>query len=330
MSVFLPTTSKSLTSTPLKSKDKGIYRSKSVEYDSTDDSTYSLLSPIYHDSFEGSDDDPEVEQLQKRLNSLAASTEDIRHPSPQRNGKLHIQRKVAEVKLEKSSVSLQNLSAWEQWLVTKAKEERLKLEQKALEEHTLKEKKEQAEKEKRRMRIQTENKIQDWLKMKREMEKHEKECKERQKQEEVEREKQKRREFELKAQEKYKEWLLKKKEEENERKQREQEEAALKEVEEKERRRRAEDTFQEWLRAQNRNRVKCNTPSPQGYDNLNYPAPSFYNPIPWKPIPVPPPEKAPRKRTQRRKPLGPPRHQSSSPCLTFRYKDTLSFASKRR
>ena len=40
---------------------------------------------------------------------------------------------MAEVKLDKSSVSLQNLSAWEQWLVTKAKEERLKVEQKALE-----------------------------------------------------------------------------------------------------------------------------------------------------------------------------------------------------
>lgn len=49
-----------------------------------------------------------------------------------RNGKLPVQRKVAEIKFDKS-ISLQNLSAWENWLVTKAKEERVKLEQKALE-----------------------------------------------------------------------------------------------------------------------------------------------------------------------------------------------------
>lgn len=133
-----------------------------MEYDSNEDSTYSLLSPIYHDSFEGSDD--EVEQLQQRMRSLSVSTEDVRYPSPHRyclpsthfgcslkvmhlliplcsgvfsmlynrNGKLQVQRKVAEVKLDKS-VSLQNLSAWEHWLITKAKEERLKLEQKTLE-----------------------------------------------------------------------------------------------------------------------------------------------------------------------------------------------------
>lgn len=135
-----------------------------MEYDSSEDSTYSLLSPIYHDSFEGSDDELEVEQLQQRMRSLPVSAEDVRHPTPhryclpfthfewslkvihvlmplcsdvfsvfyKRSGKLQVQRKVAEVKLDKS-VSLQNLSAWEHWLVTKAKEERLKLEQKALE-----------------------------------------------------------------------------------------------------------------------------------------------------------------------------------------------------
>lgn len=40
-------------------------------------------------------------------------------------------RKVAEVKFDKTS--LRNLGAWEQWLVIKAKEDRLKSEQKALE-----------------------------------------------------------------------------------------------------------------------------------------------------------------------------------------------------
>ncbi|XP_012697951.2 coiled-coil domain-containing protein 34-like [Clupea harengus] len=329
MSVFQPSTSKSLTSTPLKSKDIGVYRSRSVDNDSPEDSTYSLLSPIYHESFEGSDDDLDVEQLQQGLNNLRAFPDEIKHTIPHRHGKSHIQRKVAEVKLDKSSVSLQNLSAWEQWLVTKAKEERLKVEQKALEELTLKEKQELVERQKVQKRKQTEGKIQDWLKMKRELERQEKECKERQKQEEVEREKQKQREIELKAQEKYKEWLLKKKQEENERKEREKEEAALKEAEEMERRRRAEEKFQDWLRTQNKNRPKRNTPCPQGFDHLNYPSPSFYNPVPWKPIHVPPPEKPPQKKTSRRKLRGLPKHHST-PCLTFRPKDTLSFACKRR
>lgn len=55
-----------------------------MEYDSNEDSTYSLLSPIYHDSFEASDDELEVEQLQQRIRSLPVSTEDVRHPSPHR------------------------------------------------------------------------------------------------------------------------------------------------------------------------------------------------------------------------------------------------------
>ncbi|KAL2093902.1 hypothetical protein ACEWY4_011214 [Coilia grayii] len=329
MSVFFPTTSKSLTSTPLKSKDRGVYRSKSVEYDSTEESTYSLLSPIYHDSFEGSDDDLEVGHLNEGLDNLGVSAEGDRHTVPHGDGKSHIHRKVAEVKFDKSSISLQNLSAWEQWLVNKAKEERLKSEQKALEEHTLLEKQLQEQREKQQKRLQTEAKIQEWLKMKRQLEKQAKERKERQKQEEIEKEKQKQKEIERKAQEKYKEWLLKKKQEENERKEREKEEAALKEAEEKERGRRAEETFQQWLREQTKNRPKRNT-SPKGYDNLNYPSPSFYNPIPWKPIHIPPPEKPPRvRRTSRRKLPGPPKLQST-PRLTCRSRDTLSFACKRR
>lgn len=88
MSVFQPSTSKSLTSTPLKSKDIGVYRSRSVDNDSPEDSTYSLLSPIYHESFEGSDDDLDVEQLQQGLNNLRAFPDEIKHTIPHRYLKL--------------------------------------------------------------------------------------------------------------------------------------------------------------------------------------------------------------------------------------------------
>lgn len=60
MSAPQSASSKGFTSTPLKSKSavpRSIPRSRSVE--STGDSTYSLLSPIYHDSFELSEDDKE-------------------------------------------------------------------------------------------------------------------------------------------------------------------------------------------------------------------------------------------------------------------------------
>lgn len=58
MSALQSAPSKSFASTPLKSKatvPRSIPRSTNVE--STGDSTYSLLSPIYHDSFELSDVD---------------------------------------------------------------------------------------------------------------------------------------------------------------------------------------------------------------------------------------------------------------------------------
>ncbi|XP_063052075.1 coiled-coil domain-containing protein 34 isoform X2 [Engraulis encrasicolus] len=327
-SVFFPTTSKSLTSTPLKVIDRRVYRSKSLEYDSdTEESTYSLLSPIYHDSFEheGSDDELEVGHLNKGLGDVKVSGDCVGHGILKREGN---HRKVAEVKFDKTS--LRNLGAWEQWLVIKAKEDRLKSEQKALEERTLLEKKEQEEREKLQKKLEAEGKIQEWLKTKKQLDKEEKGRKEREKQEEEERERQKAKELERRAEERFKQWLLKKKQEEHERKEREKEEAALKQAELRERARKAEETFQQWLKEQNKNRPKRNA-SP-GYDNLNYPSPSFCNPIPWKPIHNPPPERPRRaRRTPGRKqqPGGPPRLHST-PSLTFRSRDTLSFASKRR
>ncbi|XP_053093165.1 coiled-coil domain-containing protein 34 isoform X3 [Pangasianodon hypophthalmus] len=289
MSVPQSASSKSLTSTPLKSKSavpRSIPRSRSVE--STGDSTYSLLSPIYHDSFELSDDDKEEaqNQCQPPDDPSLAAHEGVLPIGPSRNESLHA---------EDTSTGKLNLSAWEQWLVSKAKEERIKIHQKSLQE------------------------------------KQEKLCRESQKTNKMLHEEQKRLEIEKKAQEKYNAWLHKKKQEEKERKLKEQEEIARREKEEREQKERADEKFKEWLKNitdKERHKRKSSACSADGYDNLNYPAPSFVNPIPWKPIHIPQQDRTPRKNSAHRKQPGPPKN-CSTPCLTYKPKDTISFASKR-
>ncbi|XP_066525596.1 coiled-coil domain-containing protein 34 isoform X2 [Hoplias malabaricus] len=309
--------SKSFTSTPLKSKStipRSIPRSKSVE--SSGDSTYSLLSPIYHDSFEFSDIDNEEAQkeLQPADSHSLVVHEDVSSVSPSRNESLNAHGSSAKL----------NLSAWEQWVVSKAKEERIKMQQKALEQQVLKEQNEQKERDQQRKKAANESKIQEWLQMKKEQEKQEKLCKESQKNIEMLNEEKKRLEIERKAQEKYKGWLRKKKQEEMDKKLKEKEEKNRREMAEIERKKKAEETFKQWLDSiKDRDRHKC------GYDNLNYPSPTFVNPIPWKPIHVPQQNRTPRKGPTRRKNPSLPKYQST-PCLSYKPKDTISFAYKRR
>lgn len=47
------------------------------------------------------------------------------------------------------------------------------------------------------------------------------------------------------------------------------------------------------------------------YSNVNYPAPSFVNPIPWKPIHVPQEDRTPRKSSVRKRTTGAAKSQSS-------------------
>ncbi|XP_060770685.1 coiled-coil domain-containing protein 34 [Neoarius graeffei] len=324
MSVPQSASSKSFTSTPLKSKStvpRSIPRSRSVE--STGDSTYSLLSPIYHDSFELSEDDKEeaLKQFQSHDPSLTEH-EGVLPISPSRNESLHG---------EDTSTGKLNLSAWEQWLVSKAKEERIKMHQKSLQQQALKEKKEREETEQQRKKAVSECKIQEWLQMKREQEKQEKLCRESQKTNKMLQEEQKRLEMEKKAQEKYSAWVHKKKHEEKERKLKEQEEIARRENEERERKERADEKFKEWLQSikdKERHKRQSSACSISGYDNLNYPAPSFVNPIPWKPIHIPQHDRTAKKNSTHRKQPGPPKYHST-PCLTYKPKDTISCASKR-
>ncbi|KAL7858071.1 hypothetical protein AOLI_G00181730 [Acnodon oligacanthus] len=328
MSALQSASSKSFTSTPLKSKSiipRSIPRSKSVE--STGDSTYSLLSPIYHDSFDFSDEDNEEapKQYQPADNSLTVH-EDGLSVSPTRNETLE------SLRAQDASTGTLNLSAWEQWVVSKAKEERMKMQQKALEQEALKEKKAKEETEQQRKKAVSECKIQEWLQMKKEQEKQEKLCRESQKTKKMLYEEQKRLEIERKAQENYKEWLGQKKQEEMVRKLKEQEEIARREKEERERQERAEEKFKEWLKNikdKDRHKRLSSACPAGGYDNLNYPSPTFVNPIPWKPIHIPQQNRTPRKNSAQKKQPGLPKYHST-PCLGYKPKDTISFACKRR
>lgn len=98
-----------------------------------------------------------------------------------------------------------------------------------------------------------------------------------------------------KAKEKYQEWLKKKNAEECEKKKKEKEKEKQRQAELQEKKEIAEKKFKEWLEnAKNKPRPAAKS---YGYANgkltgfysgNSYPEPAFYNPIPWKPIPMPP------------------------------------------
>ncbi|XP_009705214.1 PREDICTED: coiled-coil domain-containing protein 34, partial [Cariama cristata] len=100
-----------------------------------------------------------------------------------------------------------------------------------------------------------------------------------------------------KAEVKYKEWLKKKRDEEAEKRKIEKEKEKERQAELQKKRERSEKIFNEWLHnARNKPRPVLNGYGfPRGKstgcaDGTLYPAPAYCNPIPWKPIHVPPPK----------------------------------------
>ncbi|XP_035499434.1 coiled-coil domain-containing protein 34 [Scophthalmus maximus] len=319
---------KGFSSTPLKTgRGKDVPAPGALLLDdgvvSDDEDTFSLLSPIYHDSFESDGEDAEprpAEQTSPRpsVNS-GLSVSPVRCELP----KTPVEQMFSAVVQPAASPAL---SAWEMWLVNKAIEDRHKLEKKAEEEGILKEKQQEEERERERKRTVMEEKIHEWLKLKREQEKHEQLVKQGKEEEELQRRLQKQREVEQRAQQKYEDWLQKKKREKMEKEKKEKGEAALKEEQEKERRKRAEETFKEWLTKTNEKsgtvpKSPCYPTSP--YDK-SYPSPSFYNPIPWKPIHTPPPEPSLNKTSGKK--LQKQRKSQQSPRTTHRPRNTVSSA----
>ncbi|XP_045340775.1 coiled-coil domain-containing protein 34 isoform X1 [Leopardus geoffroyi] len=215
---------------------------------SCSNSTMSLLSPLGHQSFPFDYDDgdgEDEEDVEEDAQDLEAKVANLRG--------VELQGCVSSVvgsedNQEQKQVCLpeSRLTPWEVWFVGKEKEERDRLQQKALEElnQQLEKRKEMEEREKRKAI----------------------------------------------AEEKHKEWVQKKNEQEKE-KQRQAELQEKKEI--------AEKKFKEWLEnAKNKPR-----PAAKGYGYANgkltdfysgnsYPEPAFYNPIPWRPIHMPPSKEA--------------------------------------
>ncbi|XP_055365733.1 coiled-coil domain-containing protein 34 isoform X2 [Betta splendens] len=312
---------KGFSSTPIKITQGKDFHTTSQSADgvlSDDEDTFSLLSPIYHDSFDSGEEDLDRSPVQQ--------------PSPRHRTHSRLSNSPVRCELPKTPSDQMlspdvhpastTLNAWEMWLVNKAKKERLRLEKKAEEERLLKQKKEQQDREEVQKKIVMEERIQEWLKMKRQQEKQEQLIKQSKEEEAIQKQQEKQKETERKAEQKYRDWLQKKNREKMEREKKEK--VALKEEQEKERRRRAEERFKEWLAKANEKssaspKSPCYPTSP--YDK-SYPSPSFYNPIPWKPIPVPPPE-TPVNKTSVKKPQK-HRTRQQSPIPTYRLRNTVS------
>ncbi|KFQ94189.1 Coiled-coil domain-containing protein 34, partial [Nipponia nippon] len=148
----------------------------------------------------------------------------------------------------------------------------------------------------RRKRI-AEEKHKEWVQKKREEERRERERKLSKEMAEKATKELEKMQLQEKAEVKYKEWLKKKRAEEAEKKKREKEKEKEREAELQEKKARSEKIFKEWLHnARNKPRPVLNGYGFQhgksaGYaDGNSYPAPAYCNPIPWKPVHVPPPK----------------------------------------
>uniref|UniRef100_A0A8V5FLU0 Coiled-coil domain-containing protein n=1 Tax=Melopsittacus undulatus TaxID=13146 RepID=A0A8V5FLU0_MELUD len=202
---------------------------------------------------------------------------------------------IAEEK--KESPLKDNLSPWEEWFIGKEKELRARLQTRAAEEMNIQlEKMKQKQECERRKRI-AEEKHKEWVQKKREEERREKEQKlSKEMAEKATRELEKL-QLQEKAEAKYKEWLKKKRAEEAEKRKKEKEKEREREAELQEKKTRSEKIFKEWLHnVRNKPRPVLN-----GYgfpcgkttgcaDGNLYPVPAYCNPIPWKPVHVPPPK----------------------------------------
>ncbi|XP_010175082.2 coiled-coil domain-containing protein 34, partial [Antrostomus carolinensis] len=198
---------------------------------------------------------------------------------------------------KKESPLKDNLSPWEEWFIGKEKELRARLQARAAEEMNIQlEQLKQKQECERRKRI-AEEKHKEWVQKKREEERRERERKlSKEMAEKATRELEKM-QLQEKAEVKYKEWLKKKKAEEAEKKKKEKEKEKEREAELQEKKERSEKIFKEWLHnARNKPRPILNGYGfPRGNsagcaDGNLYPVPAYCNPIPWKPVHVPPPK----------------------------------------
>ncbi|XP_026520558.1 coiled-coil domain-containing protein 34 isoform X3 [Notechis scutatus] len=278
------------TSEPPKSRREAVYSSPASSDDegAGKSSTFSLISDSFH---------PELSDFHHGGEGETTTTS--RGSSiPQKMKHHHSLEQIKDT--NKLSPVHNSLSPWEEWFLCKERELRARLQMKALEEmnQQMEETKEKQERE--RKKLIAEEKHKEWVQKKNEEVKRER--KERQRKLKREMREKEIKQFEEiqskeKAKEMYKEWLKKKNMEDLQKKKDEKEKEKLREAELQEKKEKSERMFKEWLQ-NSKNKPR---PASAGCAYVNgklatypdgnaYPAPAFYNPIPWKPIPAPPPK----------------------------------------
>ncbi|KAM4018019.1 coiled-coil domain-containing protein 34 isoform 1-T1 [Anomaloglossus baeobatrachus] len=292
-------------------------RPRSHDATSAGDSTSSLLSPIYHLSFES-----DVEENSFHEDILAKETGTNNPCNQARGGTSNVEESLADLKL----------SPWEIWLLGKERQGRLDLQNKLSEELKQEEERRIQEQKKEQKKRLAEEQHKEWVRKKQEQERKEKEQKLQNEKQEKELEEQQKHLIEEKSKERYEEWLNKKKEEEQERKKRQKDKEDKRFAEQQEKKEKAERMFKEWLeQAKHKPRPTLNSYGYVNgkltgyYDGSSYPTPGFYNPIPWKPIPMPPqPKEAPKNSSgkNRKRPVSHQLHRSSM-AIVLKPKDNL-------
>ncbi|XP_074132940.1 coiled-coil domain-containing protein 34 [Sminthopsis crassicaudata] len=201
-----------------------------------------------------------------------------------------------------------SLTPWEEWFVCKEKEQRVRLQNRALEELNLQQEKKREEEEREKRKKNAEEKHKEWLQKKNEQERKERERKLIKEMEEKAAKDLEKEHLQEKAKEKYKEWLRKKIAEEQEKKKKEKEKEKQRLAEQQEKKEISEKKFKEWLenvknkpRVIPRSYVYANGKLTGYYSGIAYAPPSFYNPIPWKPIYIPPPKEPKTANTVKKK-----------------------------
>ncbi|XP_051820455.1 coiled-coil domain-containing protein 34 [Antechinus flavipes] len=201
-----------------------------------------------------------------------------------------------------------SLTPWEEWFVCKEKEQRVRLQNRALEELNLLQEKKKEEEEREKRKKNAEEKHKEWLQKKNEQERKERIRKLIKEMEEKAAKDLEKEHLQEKAKEKYKEWLRKKMAEEQEKKKKEKEKEKQRLAEQQEKKEISEKKFKEWLenlknkpRVIPRSYVYANGKLTGYYSGIAYAPPSFYNPIPWKPIYIPPPNEPKTANTVKKK-----------------------------
>ncbi|XP_021541553.1 coiled-coil domain-containing protein 34 [Neomonachus schauinslandi] len=300
---------------------------------SCSNSTMSLLSPLGHQSFPFDYDDgdgEDEEDVDEGAHDSQAKVASLRGVELQ--GCTSVaesednQEEQKQVHLPES-----RLTPWEVWFVGKEKVERDRLQQKALEElnQQLEKRKEMEEREKRK--LIAEEKHKEWVQKKNEQKRKEREQKINKEMEEKAAKELEKEHLQEKAKEKYQEWLKKKNAEECEKKKKEKEKEKQRQAELQEKKEIAEKRFKEWLEnAKNKPRPAAksygyaNGKLTDFYSGNSYPEPAFYNPIPWKPIHMPPSKEAKDlsgKKTKR--PVISQPHRSSSSLVVQKARSNL-------